>query len=171
MDILIQLAVGVGIAVVTAYVAVLLAVRRFRAEKYWERKVNAYVDILTALHKVKRYIENEEYAAWHPGEARNNQYHGELVKDLVAGFGEIDRAVDTSEFFLCEQAQQSLHAILTQLRKSEGEMAVDEAPQAAGYDDLKRALYASKLDALKNGIKGISKIAKDDLSLHRGVHV
>ena len=48
-----SLAVGVMVAIVSAYVTVRLALSRFRAEQWWTRKADAYASILEALHYSK----------------------------------------------------------------------------------------------------------------------
>jgi ABC-type uncharacterized transport system YnjBCD permease subunit len=45
------------IAVVTARLTVRLALRRFYAEKSWERKSAAYASIIEALHHVKNHAD------------------------------------------------------------------------------------------------------------------
>ncbi len=41
---------GIVIAVISSLIATHLALKRFRTEKWWERKVDAYLKIIEALH-------------------------------------------------------------------------------------------------------------------------
>lgn len=45
---------GLAIAVVTAWVTVRLSLKRFRSERLWERKYDAYAEILNALSQQLR---------------------------------------------------------------------------------------------------------------------
>jgi hypothetical protein len=47
-----------GIAVLSAFLAAQLAARRFREDKWWDRKAAAYGELVDALHRMK----------WSPGE-------------------------------------------------------------------------------------------------------
>lgn len=44
-----------AIAVIGAFLAAHLSMRRFRAEKWWERKSHAYSELVEALHHMKWY--------------------------------------------------------------------------------------------------------------------
>ena len=46
--------VALAIALVSAFAGAHLALRRFRSERWWERKAEAYSDALRALHDVER---------------------------------------------------------------------------------------------------------------------
>src|SRR6266536_1374619 len=48
---------GLVIAVVTAIITVRLALRRFYSERWWERKAQAYSDILEALYISQAYAD------------------------------------------------------------------------------------------------------------------
>ena len=54
-NILVSVLVGVASALVATY----LAFRRFRAEKLWEKKVDAYTRLITAAHEMRRAREAE----------------------------------------------------------------------------------------------------------------
>src|SRR3990167_3162747 len=51
---------GIIIAVISSWVTVQLSLRRFQKEKIWERKFEAYIKIIEALHNVKDYMATEE---------------------------------------------------------------------------------------------------------------
>ena len=167
----ISLVVGVVVAVVSACVTVCLAIRRFRAEKWWERKADAYAGIFNALHDIKRYAEDQEYAPWHPGEPRNEHHLDELKKNVRAGIRDIQKAVDTSAFILCPQAQQALTTLMDILLKTEGEMSIEEVGKGADYDACRQVLLGKKVVAVATCIEHLSKCARRDLSLPKGKNV
>src|SRR3990167_3419940 len=51
---------GIIIAVISSWVTVQLSLRRFQKEKIWEKKFEAYIKIIEALHHVKDYLAIEE---------------------------------------------------------------------------------------------------------------
>ncbi|TAK03194.1 hypothetical protein EPO44_07515 [bacterium] len=46
---------GIVIAVLSAWITVRLAIRRFHQERWWEKKEAAYSSLLEVLHRFKRY--------------------------------------------------------------------------------------------------------------------
>lgn len=51
---------GIILAIISSWFTVQLSLRRFQKEKIWERKFEAYIKIIEALHHVKDYIAIEE---------------------------------------------------------------------------------------------------------------
>ncbi len=60
-----NLVIGIVVAIVSARVTVSLALRRFYAEKWWERKWEAYTGIINALHHMKNYDDHHLAFAEH----------------------------------------------------------------------------------------------------------
>ena len=50
-----QLLTGIIIAAVSAWVTVQLSLRKFRKEKWWERKADTYSNVIEALYNSKAY--------------------------------------------------------------------------------------------------------------------
>src|SRR5947209_3131310 len=50
---------GVAITIVSALVTVRLALHRFYSEKWWEKKLAAYVTVIEALFQVKLYMDEQ----------------------------------------------------------------------------------------------------------------
>jgi hypothetical protein len=55
---LINLLTGLVSAILVAVTTVFLALRRFRQERWWEKKHAMYADLLETLHGLKRYTES-----------------------------------------------------------------------------------------------------------------
>ena len=60
-----NIAAGLFVAVVTSVVTVRLSIKRFRSERWWERKVEAYTDLLSSLSDSKRYANLQAPAPAH----------------------------------------------------------------------------------------------------------
>ncbi len=157
-----DLVIGIVVAVVSASVTVYLAFRSFRAEKWWERKADIYAAASNALHEVKRDLERQEHDAFHPGQPRSKQPEEsqEKLRDAIC---EIYKVIDTSTFFLCIKAQQTLTTLMDILLKTEGEMSIEEVGEGADFNTCKQVLLEKKLIAVATCIENLSKCAKRDL--------
>ncbi len=60
---LINLLAGVPVALLTAWLTVKFALRRFQSEKWFERRVDAYTKVIEALHFMKHCTERQLRAA------------------------------------------------------------------------------------------------------------
>lgn len=104
------------IAGATSWITVQLSLRQFRAQKWWERKADAYVHILDALHKSKKFSDEHleaEYKAREVHEERDI----ELRKLAKESREEILRAVDVGAFLLCDEAMETLNEYERQVDK------------------------------------------------------
>lgn len=63
MDVLTNLAVSVTSGVIAAFLGAWWAIRKFYAERNWERRERAYEEIIYALYDIARYcaIQKEDY--------------------------------------------------------------------------------------------------------------
>src|SRR5438477_13173117 len=57
-NILIGLVPAILVAIVTSVTTVFLALRRFRQERWWDKKEAMYAELLETLHGLKRYTES-----------------------------------------------------------------------------------------------------------------
>jgi hypothetical protein len=62
VDVVLALSTGILIAAVSAWITVQLSLRRFRTERWWERKVEAYERIIGALHDAKAFADTHLHA-------------------------------------------------------------------------------------------------------------
>ena len=53
--VLLSLSSSILIAIISAIIAVILALKRFRSEQLWLKKTEAYKEILSALFKIQSY--------------------------------------------------------------------------------------------------------------------
>jgi hypothetical protein len=105
-DILKTLIPGIVIALVTAVATVWLALKRFYSEQWWSRKAQAYVDILTALFKLKTYL----MTRW------RNQASAEVrpADEMRAreGYDDLLRASAVNALFISPEAQNCVESAL-----------------------------------------------------------
>jgi hypothetical protein len=135
--------------IVTALVSVRLALRRFRSERLWDRKMQAYSSLFDALYHVKAYTERVvDQLEVH------REIDSEHMKDVsdrsVAGYREIRKAVVVGTFILGPEA-------VTRLEKLE--RTLDDPHH---NDDLYEEVSAD-LKAVTSAIDDLRPIAKRDL--------
>ena len=99
--------INVLIAFLSSWITVQLSLRRFRTEKWWERKADTYTRLIEALHNSKALLETylaevEEYANV------SKERKTELEKRAHAAYDEIIKIRDVGEFMLSRKALECL---------------------------------------------------------------
>ncbi|MCW8865909.1 MAG: hypothetical protein OQK22_13530 [Colwellia sp.] len=146
-----KLIVQIIISVGAAFLAAWLANRRFRNEKWWERKADAYANLIEALHDMK-WPSGEHFDA----EIEHRKLSKEYSEDLWAEFKEarrnIWRIAETSSFVVSSEvlvAVQDMEKALSKARNADSWFEhLDE--QWGAVDDC---------------IKKIKEIGKKELSI------
>ena len=116
--ILVQAAIAVLVGGVSAYVTVLLALRRFRTEQWWVRKADAYTSILEALQQAKD-VTTTYLREFNGAQPYTKEHRAALAKKNSTAFGEINKATDIGSFLLCKQAHMILKKLDDDLRRTD----------------------------------------------------
>ena len=103
MTILGNLFVGIIIAIVTSIITVWLALKRFRSERWWERKADAYSTIVKSLHHMKIYCEEtiEELESHKDMSEEDSKVLYAKFKEAIE---EIAKAKDVGSFIISNEA-------------------------------------------------------------------
>jgi hypothetical protein len=142
---------GIAIAVVSAVVTVRLALHRFYSEKWWEKKLAAYVNVIEALFQVKLYM--DEQIESYVGESTiSEERQVQLREKWREGRDEISRAAAIGTFLMSAHATEVLERLLKEL---------DEADTADNFLDYAGA----ELSAVNRGLAEIRELAKADLNV------
>ena len=149
LTLVISITTGLVVSIATALVTVRLALRRFRDERLWVRRVDAYQTVLVALHHASRhcaaelapYLSQSEYQ---PTEAERRK--------IRAAYSEIYKAIDLGSFLLSDDAVACLENLEKSLQET-GEMHKEDY---LGY------LIDSELD-VNDCLKNLRDIAKKDI--------
>lgn len=149
-SILIALAPALVVGVVTALVTVRLALSRFRQERWWERKAQAYADLFEALFNVqwhaKRQIEAiEEGAHFVEG------YMEGLSERASAGYLSIRKLAAIGPFLFSAETANRLAAL---------EKSLDRPSREDPHDE-----YSDALDAVTAAQGDLRAMAHRDLKL------
>ena len=107
---LIQAAISAGGAIGAAFLAANLAGKRFRHERWWEKKVAAYAELVDALHKMKRPY-SEEVDAMLTGGEISGEKQQELWGEFNIARDNVLRIADTSSFLISTDVSATVRKI------------------------------------------------------------
>ena len=107
MDAVTTIVAGIAIAGVSSWITVQLSLRRFRAEKWWEMRVEAYKRLIEALHDSKTFSETHLEADYE-GRQIAEETDRELRAMAKKASREIARAADLGGFLLGDEVRRRL---------------------------------------------------------------
>lgn len=142
--------VGIVIAVASSWITVQLSLRKFRNEKWWERRVTAYERVIEALHQIRIYVALLYDAAAVGKDLSNPEFEELGVKAKKAQL-ELFRAIDMGSLFLSAEAHQRL------LRFRRDQEKIDE-----WGEDLLRVMERD-LHTTDSCLEDLIRMAKKDL--------
>ncbi len=129
-DALLKILSAIAIAAITSWITVQLSRHKFRAERWWDKKVEAYERVIEAFHNSKKFY-TENIKAELSGIEISDERKDELRNSSLIARDEILRASDIGAFILSENAVN----ILTSY-ESESEKVDDNANSWFEYLDL-----------------------------------
>lgn len=144
-----MLLTGIAIAVLSALVTVRLSLRRFRSERYWDRRVQAYERLIAALHDCKALAEHHLETIYSRTELTKaeDEY---LRNRFKATHNEIARAIDMGSFLVSDESLERLRRY--HKSKNEGTATPN------GYEDLER-----DWEAVNCCLADLIRLARKDL--------
>jgi hypothetical protein len=160
MEIAINAVMALAISIVTALIAVQISLRKFYAERWWDRKVEAYTNIFEALYKLKNYsdLKYEDYLGERTLSEDDAKRLGEQCRVAT---DEVDKAIEIGSFTISHESIEclsrfrkrprlSFHENPTfELAEEESEFLTECIGELKGLaaKDLKRKLKRSEQDA------------------------
>lgn len=97
----------ITVSIITAIFAVYLAMRRFRADKWWERKHESYTRLLQVIHRMVRNAETHlDDSTGERGMTQEEKRH--LEEDWKVLHREYCEVRDLADFDLSSEAVESL---------------------------------------------------------------
>ena len=147
----VSFATAIVVAVVTAFLTVHLALKRFYSEKWWERKAEAYSAILEALHHVRNYT-HHNLESLKRGVDLPPEGDAELTKKLQDAMAELRKRWDVGSFVISEEAVVVMDTFMQEL---------DASTKYSNWD----AHLILKMDAVNNCLGAMRKIGRRDLKL------
>jgi len=146
---ILNLGAGVLTGIVTGAMSVRLALRRFRAERTWERKVAAYAEIFDALYDIQRYA-NMRIKEIEEGVTFVEEYEEEASRRSSNGYDTIRRSAIRGTFVVGQAAAARLEQLVL----------VFDDPH---YGDHPHDEISADLDASREALAALRTIANADV--------
>ncbi len=118
----INILTGILIAASSSWITVRLSLRRFRTERWWEKKVEAYERVIDALHQSKAFSD-AHLRAFETGRELPEERDKELRSQSKQAVMEIERAVDVGSFLLGHDALDRLKRFRKEVRSASNEVS------------------------------------------------
>ena len=145
--------VSLVVQLIVAWATVQLALGRFRQEKWWERKYEAYSEMLTALHLMKRSLLEPANFDLRDREPTDEQ-KAKWKADFQKGSAEVARHTDLGDFLLSNQACKAIRRF-------------GEAVRVASNSRDHNVYIEDNLAATDQLIEDLKAEAKRDLGVRR----
>jgi len=142
---------GIIIAITSAFLSVHLSIKRFRSERWWERKAQSYALILESLHYMKLNCE-VQFENQIGNEVVPTDRTDELIEKWISGEEDISKAIDMGLFIFSSEAVKSLSNLQKDLKE-------------ASIHDFSWEYLPERIDALTSCMSNLRDIAKKDLKI------
>jgi len=142
---------SVFIAGVAAWLTVQFSLRRFRTEKWWGKRAEAYDRVLEALHNSKAFS-RRHMQALERGQEVSDEEDAELRAQSAQARREIDRAIDLGSYLLSSEATERLKAYRKEAK----------ARKESWFEYLE-----SDLSAVDSCLEDVARIARRELGIDR----
>lgn len=118
----INLLVGVPVALLTSWLTVKFALRRFQSEKWFELRVDAYTRVIEALHSMK-YCTERQLRAAERGTDMPKVTDDELVNSYRKGLADLRRLTDMGALLFSPEAVAVLDTLNAELLAATDELS------------------------------------------------
>ena len=151
-DVLTNALVAIVVGGVSAYLAGHFGVRRaleqFRSERWWERKADAYTDILDALSDLHRYA--DLLAKESLGSRFSDEHRQQLEERHRDADHRLSRAMNVGGFIISDDVGQRLEEVRdrSEALEDEWEQGRGEGPPWEHYEEYAK-LYASAIRKIR----------------------
>jgi hypothetical protein len=135
----------------TAVLTVRLALRRFYAEKWWERKMAAYAAVIESLHHVRNHADTNLTFSMR-GRDVPEEGERQLAEKLQGAMAELRKQVDIGDFVLSQEAVTSMNKLMCEL---------DTSTKTDSWQEH----LELKLAAIDECLTNMRRIARKDLRL------
>jgi hypothetical protein len=150
VTILVGLVPAILVAVVTSVITVNLALRRFRQERWWDKKQAMYSELLETLHGLKRYTAS--YIDRYQTDSDDKEKQAEIDRIWKDCSAKLSQLEDLASFQLSDRAVR----ILEEYRKEKAAARHEDTYQWAEGDLL----------AVEHCLEKLKREAKRDLKIH-----
>jgi hypothetical protein len=142
---------GVVVAIIASFATVRLSIKRFRSERWWERKADTYSKIVTSIHQMITCCEDHmEYIE--SGIEDDSNAEERFQKAFLAAQGQMEKTLEAGSFFISSDSEKVIKNL---------KMNLEKAKYQPGFDEYFTYIFKS----LKEGLSEIQRLAKKDLKV------
>lgn len=143
----VQLLPGVVSAVIASYLAARWSMKRLYSEKWWQRKEQAYSDIIEALYDLLQYCEfkKEDY-----GDREESDKMKEIAEKYTSAYWKVKKATTIGAFSLSEDATRILREL-------------NERPKLEWYENPSWEIYEHDYKFYAEALEKLVSAANNDL--------
>ena len=139
------------IAVVTSVLTVRLSLRRFHAERWWERKAEAYSRIVESLHHLMEYCSAMSEESSHAAEF-SAEHRKELSDSYKSAYRDLRKATGVGAYIISNE----IAVILSNL---------EARPRLDWREEPPWEVFDADFAAYKEALEQIRQLAKKDLKV------
>lgn len=147
----VKLVAQIAISAGAAFLAAKLAAKRFREDKWWEKKMAAYAELVEALHEMK-WPPSEHFDAAIEGRDISEDESRALWNEFKAGRRKVWRLAEGSSFLISPTVMEAV-------REMEAELA--DARSAHTWEEHLDNQYG----AVENCLKKIKELGAEELGV------
>jgi hypothetical protein len=141
---------GIPVAILTAWLAVKFSIRRFQSEKWFERRVDAYMKVIEALHFMKHCTERQ-LRAEERGTELPREVEEELKNSYLQGLSDLRKLTDMGAILFSAEAVSVLDTLSRELKEASTALSFWEHLDSEGA-------------AISKALTELRPIAKKDLN-------
>lgn len=138
------------VGLVTAWASVRLALGRFRAERWFDRKTDAYAQLFSALANIQRNC-SVQLERIEEGAKYRDDYLGNLAALAAAGSEEIRKSATIGEFLFGERSSTLLLKLERDIEKAHAQRDLHD-------------IYEDESHVVADAIQKLRALAKADLA-------
>jgi hypothetical protein len=138
-------------APLAAWLTAQFALRRFYAEKVWERKIAAYTEIMEALHEMRQWFDTH-WDAETEGRELSEQTQSRLTENYTQAEQKLQRRVDSEKWIISNECINVLESMQRKLH------AADDKTDWFGHLDAGTA-------AIRSAMRELIPVIRRDLRL------
>ena len=139
------------VGVCTAVIAVRLSLRRFHAERWWERKADAYSRIVEALHSATEYWSAKSHEDM-TGQRISEERQKQVSEDYQQGCRELSKTTGVGAYIISDEVADALARL-------------QKRPRLDPKDCAWFEIYDAEYEAHKETLAEVRKLAKKDLGV------
>ncbi|WPD22378.1 MAG: hypothetical protein SD837_19590 [Candidatus Electrothrix scaldis] len=116
----VKLSVQIAVSVGAAFLAAWLAAKRFKEDRLWEKKMEAYADLVDALHKMK-FPPGEHFDAAIGRRDIDKEYSTELWREFSLARRNVLRIAESSSLLLSPELMEVVEEMESRLSNADHE--------------------------------------------------